>query len=116
MAVEHMELCAAEALANVVIHAYGRRETGTIRIACECLPDRIVLQITDNGIDLPAELLQHSGEHPFSGILADLPECGFGWFLIHDLMDEVAYRREGGRNELTLMKRVAEPSPRHRRT
>ncbi|WP_280514091.1 hypothetical protein [Allosediminivita pacifica] len=33
---------------------------------------------------------------------AGLPEGGFGWFLIHELARELAYRHDGGMNRLTF--------------
>ena len=39
--------------------------------------------------------------------VANLPEGGMGLHLIHSVMDEVRYHSEGGRNALTMRRRLA---------
>jgi serine/threonine-protein kinase RsbW len=39
---------------------------------------------------------------PLGGDLEDLPEGGFGWFLIQNLAKDVTYNRVGDVNELKL--------------
>jgi serine/threonine-protein kinase RsbW len=34
--------------------------------------------------------------------LMDLPEGGFGWFMIHSLCKEISFEREHNRNCLTM--------------
>ena len=41
----------------------------------------------------------------------DLPEGGFGWYLIRDLARDVNYEREGWCNVLTLRLEVAQEEP-----
>ena len=105
-AVEQVELCVAEALTNVVKHAYGGCETETFHIACEAARGQIVVEIIDRGKELPQRALEQTELRPFSGELSDLPESGFGWFIILDQMDTVSYRRESGTNFLTLTKQL----------
>jgi serine/threonine-protein kinase RsbW len=56
--------------------------------------------ITDDGVSLPLGCLLPRGT-PSTGEL-DLPEGGFGWFLIQDLTQELCYYREERRNFLAF--------------
>jgi sigma-B regulation protein RsbU (phosphoserine phosphatase) len=88
-----------EVVANVI--QYGKQETETIEIACAHGNGKLAFTITDTceafdptgiadaDITLPAE---------------DRPVGKLGVFLIKQIMDEVTYRRENGKNILTLTK------------
>ncbi|MEM7426039.1 MAG: ATP-binding protein [Pseudomonadota bacterium] len=106
IAAEQIELCVAEALTNVVKHAYDRRETETVRVSCALGPGKVVVEIRDNGRELPAEVLKRGALEPMTQVTGELPESGFGWHLILDQMDVVEYSREDGRNRLTLIKHL----------
>ena len=108
--VEQVELCVAEALTNVVKHAYDGRETETFHVACNASGRQIVVDIIDRGKELPESALEQTELQPFSCDLNDLPESGFGWFIILEQMDSVSYRREAGTNFLTLTKQLARPA------
>lgn len=98
-----VELVLAEALNNIVEHAYGpRSDLGPIKIHCVHQADGLHLKIHDEGIAMP------DGQTPLGLVAAlgddpmDLPEGGFGWFLIRDLARDVRYQRVGNENELSL--------------
>jgi serine/threonine-protein kinase RsbW len=57
-----------------------------------------------------AEALNNIIEHAYPAVevdLVDMPEGGFGWFLIKDLAKDVAYVRVNGENWLKLRVAVA---------
>lgn len=94
------ELVLAEALNNVVEHAYARFP-GQIEVELRRGTDQLHFHIADKGLPMPgAEPPQ--GRLPEVGAFDDLPEGGFGWFLIRSLAQDLRYRREGERNMLSF--------------
>jgi serine/threonine-protein kinase RsbW len=100
-----VEIVLAEALNNIVEHAYAASE-GDIEVRlCHHAPD-LWCEISDVGLPMP------NGTIPV-GQLAnidpddDLPEGGFGWFLIRSLAQDLAYCRVHGRNQLRFRLQVA---------
>lgn len=98
-----VELVVAEALNNVVEHAYpDGSPKGQIRIACDHDADGLVLTIIDQGKEMPAGQLPRGKAADIDVAFEDLPEGGFGWFLIRDLAKDVNYERAGWENRLSL--------------
>ncbi|PKP80225.1 MAG: ATP-binding protein [Alphaproteobacteria bacterium HGW-Alphaproteobacteria-2] len=93
-----VELVLAELLNNVVEHA------------CATLPGRVIglelwsgrgglaCRITDDGRPMPGGRLPRQWMPPPE----TLPEGGFGWPLVTALARDLAYRRDGGQNVLSL--------------
>jgi serine/threonine-protein kinase RsbW len=98
-----IELVLAEALNNVVEHGYPpSSEGGAIDISCSHKRDGLHFEICDQGLPMP------SGETPIGSKvdlnvpMQDMPEGGFGWFLIKDLAKDIDYARQGNSNHLRL--------------
>lgn len=98
-----VELVLAEALNNIVEHAYpDTAAQGVIQIRGQLCRDGLHINITDMGEMMP------NGKTPLGLApnvdvnLKDLPEGGFGWFLIRSLVKEVSYDRVDGENRLQL--------------
>lgn len=97
-----VEIVLAEALNNIVEHAYDGTEGGEIALQAVLGPDGLTVTLSDHGAALPAPGLP-AGHLPELGTgTAALPEGGFGWFLIRSLTREVHHAREAGANRLTL--------------
>lgn len=94
------ELVLAEALNNVVEHAYARF-SGQIEVEVRRGPGQLHFHIADTGLPMPGAE-PPLGQLPDVGVFEDLPEGGFGWFLIRSLSQDLAYRREGERNLLSF--------------
>lgn len=94
------EIVLAEALNNIVEHAYAGND-GEIEIALHVSQDALVCTISDNGRPMPDNALP-AGDLADHSSMDDLPEGGFGWHLIRSLSQELDYRRENGRNHLTF--------------
>ncbi len=102
------EIClvVAEALNNVVEHAYRYAEDGDIEIGVSLEKSLLTIEINDFGP--PFNLPEASGPAEINGQeLANLPEGGFGWNLILMLTDDVSLNRRNNRNYLTLRKKIA---------
>lgn len=98
-----VEVVLAEVLNNIVEHGdppdIDRCE---IEIACAHMKDGLCIEITDGGSELPDSKVPSGCAPPIDVDVANLPEGGFGWFLIHTLTREVRYERGNGTNHLFL--------------
>lgn len=94
------ELVLAEALNNVVEHAYAHFP-GQIEVEVRRDPDHLRFDISDRGLPMPGAQ-PPPGRLPEAETFENLPEGGFGWFLIRSLVQDLAYRREGQRNLLSF--------------
>lgn len=87
-----------EAFNNVVTHGYRDCEVGMLEVEAELGPSQMVLRLRDEGRSVDFATVKPPD-------LESMPEGGMGIFLMHAMVDEVAYRG-GNPNELTLTKRV----------
>lgn len=94
------EIVLAEALNNIVEHAYAHHD-GEIEIDLHLRQHELLCRITDTGLPMPDGKLPAGLLAPI-GSFDDLPEGGFGWHLIRSLTHDLAYRRDSGRNLLTF--------------
>jgi len=62
---------------------------------------------SDSGRPMPEEKLPMAVQADVDVDMFDLPEGGFGWFLIQDLAKDVDYAYEKGKNILDLRLAVA---------
>ena len=107
-AIDTLRLCIAEALNNIVEHAYDGVEGKPIFADVRFKPDSYEVMLIDEGKPMPGGRLP-SGEMDHNlGDLDEFPEGGFGWMLIHTQMDKVEYERRDGCNVLRLEKSVDE--------
>ncbi len=98
----NVEIALAEALNNIVEHAYADI-SGTVEITGEIKKQRLLLDLRDHGHPMP-ELALPKGNLPDHEVaLEDLPEGGFGWFLIHSLTMKLLYNRQADGNCLTMV-------------
>jgi|WetSurMetagenome_2_1015567.scaffolds.fasta_scaffold44337_2 anti-sigma regulatory factor (Ser/Thr protein kinase) len=104
-----IELSLHEICINIVLHAYPRKK-GPLVIRAWTKGDRAYFEFTDEGIAFD----------PRGAVLPDLRaklesgrRGGYGIFLYRTLMDGFVYRREDGRNVLTVFKK-ARPAPARR--
>jgi serine/threonine-protein kinase RsbW len=93
------ELVIAEALNNIVEHAYGE-DGGEIEIVLRRAPGALFCQIADRGRPMPGGTAP-AGRLPAADT-ANPPEGGFGWYLIRSLSQDLRYRREDDWNRLSF--------------
>ena len=94
-----IEIVLAEVLNNIVEHAYAERQ-GEITIEVSKGPAGIGCRILDTGAAMPGLALPEGTLAPHDP--DDLPEGGFGWFLIRSLTEDLRYSRQSGMNELSF--------------
>jgi serine/threonine-protein kinase RsbW len=106
------EVVLAEVLNNIVEHAYADR-AGSISVAIRQTGAGLNCLVTDEGNPMPGGQLP-AGNHPAQrdGMpdlqlgdlqLDDLPEGGFGWYLIRRLTRDLEYSRNGQQNWLSFV-------------
>jgi serine/threonine-protein kinase RsbW len=88
--VADLKLALTEACSNSVRHAYDEGREGVVEILYELSPDRIAIQVTDDGSGFDPEILERAQE--------ELDEGGLGIAIIRALTDEleIGARPEGG--------------------
>lgn len=99
---DEIEIALAEAINNVVEHAFAGSENGTVHLLCSLRPNRLDIRICDTGSPLPDERLPPGLAADLAVPRSELPEGGFGWFLIRELTSEIRYDRCGNSNHLSL--------------
>ncbi len=98
-----IELVLAEAMNNIVEHAYPPEDVpGPINVKCSRQADGLRFQIKDCGRPMPDGVTPIGLPVDLDVEFSDLPEGGFGWFLIKDLAKDVVYRRVDDANQLTF--------------
>ena len=85
-----LKLALTEAASNSVRHAYGDADVGVVEISYELFPDRLVIEVIDEGEGFdPAAAEENAGE---------LSEGGLGIAIIRAIADEVEIgTKPGGR-------------------
>ena len=105
--VNSVELILAEALNNVVEHAYPPGQPGNVKLVLRHGRAGVLIEIRDTGKPMPNGRTP-LGLHPLEKTPEDaLPEGGYGWFLIRQLARDVVYDRENGENFLIFRVAIA---------
>jgi serine/threonine-protein kinase RsbW len=98
--VANAELILAEALNNIVEHAYAGAR-GPVDLVIEIGRDGLDCTLGDQGREAP---IGYPPDPPLPAIEPplELPEGGFGWHIIRCLTTDLHYRREGEWNLLSF--------------
>jgi len=104
-AIARLQLALEEHLTNVICHGYKAGQTGTITVRITLGPQAIRTEVEDdaapfNPLDAP--------DVDTSLPLDQRPIGGLGVLMIRKSVDELDYRRAGGRNVLVLKMLLAE--------
>lgn len=92
------EIVLAELLNNVVEHAYLGCATGKIDLEFEVDRTWLKASVVDLGKPMPGSRMPQKKAANIDVDRQDLPEGGFGWFLIHELVESMSYIRDGNAN------------------
>jgi serine/threonine-protein kinase RsbW len=93
-----LKLAVTEACSNSVRHGYGNGREGTVQVSYELQPDRLVVEVVDDGPGFDPELARGHGD--------ELNEGGLGIAIIRAVADEfeAGERPEGGGSRLRFVK------------
>lgn len=101
-----LEIAIVEACNNIVEHVYAH-QIGIITMDIQTTSEKFIVHLRDTGSPVPSGLQLASSPLDFdTDNLNDLPEGGFGLFLIDTIIDERRYWSENGINTLTLTKNL----------
>ncbi len=114
--IHNLRLVAEEVLANIVSHAYGK-DPGDIEILCRTGPGEshnesrvkscsgsLLIEFRDSGIPFKFE----APEPDLAADIDERPIGGLGIYIIKTLAEDVRYRRERGKNILTVLLRKSD--------
>lgn len=97
-----LEIAIGEALNNVIEHAYEFQSGHPVRLEIRQDPEGIACIISDEGNPIPDGNLPHGAPVQDGCAFEELPEGGFGWFIIRSLADSIEYDRQIGKNTLKI--------------
>ncbi len=98
----HVQMAVDEACTNIIEHAYGAENRGTISVVCRVEPGELVVILRDTGKHFNPE----SVPLPRLGsLLEDTEVGGLGLYFMRQVMDEVRFKFTPEGNELTMVKR-----------
>jgi serine/threonine-protein kinase RsbW len=104
--VYQVRLAVHEACTNIIDHAYGNRGTGQtrskpgrieIQFSCKQNARRLVIDLYDSGAASTLPPIQSPDPQ-------NVQTSGYGLFLMHELMSEVFYESQPGKNHWKLVK------------
>ncbi len=104
-AVFHIELACDEACTNVIEHAYGGEDKGTIVVSWHVTDSRFQITIQDNGRPFnPNNVPEPDTDlSPTPEVIDNLKVGGLGIHFMRKLMDEVTFRFDQERGNLLIM-------------
>ncbi|MCX5846358.1 MAG: ATP-binding protein [Deltaproteobacteria bacterium] len=105
--ISEIELALEEVLVNIFNYAYKDSGlNGNVEINCKLADTQsFVIEIADTGV--PFDILSVR-EPDVSAEIDKRPIGGLGVYFVKRLMDDIKYKREAGKNILTLMVRKTE--------
>ncbi|MEM7018596.1 MAG: ATP-binding protein [Pseudomonadota bacterium] len=104
-AIEDINLSLVEGVNNVIEHSYAYRPGEAVQVNVSLQPDRVIIDIVDTGAGLENGVLPQIQLNTFDPQdTQNLPEGGWGLFIMSNGMDELQYSRVDGTNTLTLCK------------
>jgi serine/threonine-protein kinase RsbW len=102
--VSHVNLALEEAITNIVFYAYDDADDHEITVRISLALGMLTAELVDDGRAFdPLKVAPPDLASP----LEERAVGGLGVHLIRHLMDDIHYRRAGGRNHLVFTKRVA---------
>lgn len=100
-----VELAIAEAVNNVIRHAYHGEPGRTVEVTFVLEPQAFTIEVADDGEPMPDRPRTTFDFDPTD--VENLPEGGMGLFIIGSVMDTVRYASHDGRNTITMSRRLA---------
>jgi len=105
--ISDVQLATDEAVTNAILHGYDGKE-GNVRVIAEADDQEVTVIVEDTALAFdPVAFVSRDVSKDGD----DRPVGGLGLILIRNVMDEVSYRREYGKNILTMVKRRDSSTP-----
>lgn len=103
-ALYQIEVAIEEIVVNIASYA-GLSETDGVEVRCEVIDDplRVVVRFLDGGV--PFDPLAKEDPDISAEAIVER-EGGLGIFMVKQMMDDVTYTYEDGKNTLTILKRL----------
>ncbi|MBQ9462900.1 MAG: SpoIIE family protein phosphatase [Bacteroidales bacterium] len=98
-----LNLALEEAVTNVIMYAYPEGSDGLVEVEAILKKDALEFILTDSG--KPFDPTATPEADTTLGV-EDRPVGGLGIYLVRNIMDTVTYRREDGKNILTMIKKI----------
>lgn len=98
---KNIQIVLAEALNNIIEHGFERENAGLIEIDIEVSGGTVVIHLSDNGKSFTPPTPTQTPMQD-SGDFDNLPEGGFGWFLIREITSSYECYRRSNQNLLIL--------------
>ena len=95
-----LELALDEVVTNIISYAYEDEASHEIRVRVASAEGRIIVEVEDDGV--PFDPVSSAPEPVIDGAMDARPIGGLGWHLVRSVVDELRYRREAGKNIVTL--------------
>ena len=99
---DEMMMVLGEVCNNAVEHALAERADGWVELDVASAGDRLDVVVRDDGRPMPSVLMAGRSLPEMGDTVNDLPEGGFGWFIIHSLARDMTYEREEAANRLSF--------------
>ena len=96
----NIQLVLAEVMNNIVEHACADRQDGVIDLCITPSQGEVKCRVIDDGKPLPGGVAPAGRAPDHECASEDLAEGGFGWYLIHKLVEDLATERIGAKNHL----------------
>ncbi len=102
-----LNLAIEEAVVNVMQYAYSEEGKGDVEISILADSEWLTFVIIDSGVEFDPTTM-NDADTTLSA--EERPIGGLGIFLVRQLMDVIEYKREDGKNILTLRKKLESPN------
>lgn len=101
--VGRVESALAELFNNIVKHAYADKGSGALQCTVKKTKLGVVIDVIDHGKAMPDRTLPDGNLPNLDVDFFELPEGGFGWFIIKSQTDGLSYERLGEENFTQLI-------------
>lgn len=102
-----VETAVDEACSNIIEHAYGGENKGTIELTYEIVGSELIITLKDSGRKFNPKKINPPN---LTAPLKNRQAHGLGLYFMRQWMDEIRFERIQGRNILTMIKRKGHSS------
>ena len=106
---EAAEVVLAECMNNIVEHAYAQQPGQRFELKLLLTSVSLFCRVEDQGHPMPGLTMPPGRLADLSSELDELPEGGFGWFLIRELTSDLDYAHTNGLNRLSFQIPLGRP-------